>query len=150
MSLPTLYHFPEETNSFNLPEHGSRELINYVTTLTLNNDNVFGKAMYYLPDADSQLLLDLPGQFENEPQEVKLSRMKQSVVFMRLTNRICEFCGDKRDIRKLKICADCCISWYCSKDCQANHWPIHKQRCQQKNGPLDKGYQQLAFLDISK
>ncbi|KAM6496240.1 hypothetical protein JOM56_008946 [Amanita muscaria] len=30
---------------------------------------------------------------------------------------------------KLKLCSKCRTVYYCNKECQNNHWPIHKPMC---------------------
>ena len=39
--------------------------------------------------------------------------------------RKCEFYTGK----KLKVCSKCYTIYYCSKDCQKNHWNTHKVTC---------------------
>lgn len=40
----------------------------------------------------------------------------------------CEMCEDP-DIEKRFFCARCELCVYCSKECQAKHWPEHKKQC---------------------
>jgi len=53
-------------------------------------------------------------------------------------NRICLYCGHtersmekylKRGGRTFLVCGKCRVAHYCSADCQAKHWPVHKQTC---------------------
>lgn len=149
MSIPALYHFPNETNDFTLPSFGSQESIIYYTSLMLEDGkNLFFTASNNIPLVDINTVINQCPS--NEPFEQRCPMLKQQLAFNRLSNRICEACGDKSDIRKLSICTDCCLSWYCSKECQVRHWSTHKQRCCNINGPLDNGYQQIAILKIDE
>ena len=55
-----------------------------------------------------------------------------------LTVNICDFCGVSENEQqaagvgagpKLKFCSKCGVARYCSKDCQARDWPLHKESC---------------------
>lgn len=37
----------------------------------------------------------------------------------------CSHCGSKAD----KKCSKCKTDFYCSRNCQVKHWPLHKQQC---------------------
>ncbi|KAI0668508.1 hypothetical protein C8Q78DRAFT_993510 [Trametes maxima] len=52
------------------------------------------------------------------------------------TNAECLFCKRKEsDLkRKLKRCTGCSVAKYCSKECQKNGWPMHRQGCRPSNG----------------
>ncbi|KAH3764789.1 zinc finger MYND domain protein [Pelomyxa schiedti] len=39
--------------------------------------------------------------------------------------KTCALCGSAAS----KRCSRCKNEWYCSRDCQANHWPTHKPLC---------------------
>jgi len=39
----------------------------------------------------------------------------------------CHFCHTT--LQGMKKCASCKLVYYCSKDCQAAHWNVHKERC---------------------
>ena len=43
----------------------------------------------------------------------------------------CAFCGISKDENKLSSCTRCKSTYYCSKECQANHWKEggHKNEC---------------------
>ena len=43
----------------------------------------------------------------------------------------CYWCGTVRQDGKprFKVCANCEEAYYCSKECQKRHWPIHKASC---------------------
>lgn len=47
------------------------------------------------------------------------------------THRFCAECGTPEFVlpRPLSACGRCCISWYCSKECQSNAWEEHKKFC---------------------
>jgi hypothetical protein len=42
----------------------------------------------------------------------------------------CEFC--KKSHLKLKLCGACKSVWYCTVDCQKNHWGQHRMKCRAK------------------
>lgn len=50
---------------------------------------------------------DVPGRMESE-------------------SRMCAGCGASAGV-KLRKCAGCSATWYCGKECQRTHWPLHKQ-----------------------
>ena len=144
MSVPKLYKIPHERDGLKLPPHGSQELLYYITWLrTEDNQLLFEKAYKNIPNSDVDYLLNVTKEPSTQQERTKLSQM---LAFNRLANRICENCGDKKDITKLSICNDCGLAWYCSKECQTNHWDIHKLRCCKPDGPLDEGYQAIALL----
>lgn len=141
---PELYKFPHEINTFHIPNHGTPELVNYVLSLQLNDGtSVIQRGMANLPDADVNIIMPY---MENKND----MQARASLTINRLTNRICEKCGDKSDIRCLMICKDCCLSWYCSKRCQESDWERHMLRCCRPGGPLDTGYQGIAIMEIDK
>lgn len=39
----------------------------------------------------------------------------------------CCFC--EKSISTKKVCGNCSIATYCSKECQSKHWPKHKEEC---------------------
>ncbi len=42
----------------------------------------------------------------------------------------CRYCHKKEEKNnKFKKCGRCKLSYYCSKECQYNHWSTHKQYC---------------------
>lgn len=43
---------------------------------------------------------------------------------------ICVGCERRKDRRSLLYCTGCKAYQYCSRECQSNHWPRHKERCQ--------------------
>ena len=144
VSVPDLYKIPHEKDGFKLPPHGSQELLYYITWLrTQDNQLLFEKAYKNIPNSDVDLILNTTKEPSTEQERTKLSQM---LAFNRLANRICENCGDKKDITKLSICNDCGLAWYCSKVCQINHWDTHKLRCRNVDGPLDKGFQAIALV----
>jgi hypothetical protein len=148
MSLPKLYKFPHETPGFKLPPHGSQELMWYLNWLKLEDNEPFVlKAVNNLPEADTEVLLNV---MKDDPQPLEEKRKQAALMctFNLLANRICEQCGDKSDITQLSICNSCALAWYCSKECQEKHWPTHKLRCCKKDGPLNKGYQAIAFCKL--
>ena len=145
--IPNLHKFSNETENFSLPDHGSQELIIYLFNLKFNeNDNVMNRGVYFLPDSDTDLIYNIIKDEDNRSKQDIVDDMKPKLVLNLLANRICEYWGYKTDIKKLSLCRECAISWYCNEDCQKKHWDIHKKRCCNKDGPLDKGYQKISLL----
>ena len=142
MNIPKLYNIPVSEN-FILPDHGSHELFQYITNIKINNENLFMKGFNNIPSTDIQYVFNIT----KEPlTEENINKVKCWLVFNRLANRICEKCGDKKDIIKLQICSECCLSWYCSEKCQYEDWNRHKLRCNKPDAPLDQGYQKIVLL----
>ena len=44
-------------------------------------------------------------------------------------NRNCNHVGRRVEINKMWSCEDCRRGHYCSEECQADHWPTHKEEC---------------------
>ena len=42
-------------------------------------------------------------------------------------NKKCCVC--QKNVESMKKCAQCNLANYCSKECQAHHWPLHKKLC---------------------
>lgn len=144
MSTDKLYHFPHEVDGFTLPQFGTSELVNYTCNLTLpDNVNVYEKASINMPKCD----VDKLSSIMTTPDTMKATTQ---LVFLRLINRICDHCGYKADIKKLSICTDCCLVWYCNEECMNAHAHKHSERCCKLDGPLDKGYQALSFVKDNK
>lgn len=76
--------------------------------------------------------------------------LRKILVKTRWSNPICGGCGRKGAGVKLALCLGCALEAYCSKDCQKAHLEVHKLRCGKQDGPLDFGYQQLAFVPVPK
>jgi hypothetical protein len=148
MSIPDLYKIPNETSSTRLPDHGSPELIKYITTLKFaNSENLFMKGVSNLPVKDISTITDRMTDDDGPPQE-RIMKATQMLTFNLLTNRICEGCGDKSIVTNLSICSSCALAWYCSKECQTQHWDTHKLRCCNRQGPLDTGFQTIVIAQI--
>ena len=144
MSVPKLYHFPNETNEFIFPDHASPELINYIADMKLpNDDDVLQVAMNNIPNVDINALLPMM-------EEKSVDQAKIQLAIVRHVNRICDHCGYKTDVRQLSLCTDCCLVWYCNETCMLAHAPKHTERCRDLHGPLDDGYQALSFIKIDK
>lgn len=143
MSIPKLYDLKENTI---IPHPTSQEYYNYLINLKIDNENLFLKAINNLPTTDINYVFEKT----NMPQSVQnLNHIRTGLVFNLLTNRICENCGDKSNIIKLKICSECCLSWYCSEKCQHEHWDSHKLRCCKPDAPLDNGYQKITLVNTA-
>jgi hypothetical protein len=41
--------------------------------------------------------------------------------------RKCEKCDDASE--RFKQCSRCKVAYYCTRDCQKNHWSVHKKEC---------------------
>ena len=46
------------------------------------------------------------------------------------TEDMCEFCNTAKSKHSMKLCGQCRITYYCSKECQRKHWKTHKLDCQ--------------------
>lgn len=144
MSIPYLYKIPHEKPGFQLPPQPY--LIQYISSLSMENgENLFIKAVNNMPNKDIQLVVEKMTDDNRIPAEEKVNKAASMLTFNLLANRICEECGDKSDITKLSICGSCALAWYCSKECQEKHWSKHQLRCCNKDGPLNDGYQAIAF-----
>ncbi len=148
MSVPELYKIPHEVPGFQIPPHGSPMQVQYITSLKMGNgENMFLKGVNNLPIKDIEKVFNVTSEGE-EPTQEKVTHLAQMLTFNLLANRICEQCGDKRDLTKLSICGSCALAWYCSKECQERHWSTHKLRCCKKDGPLNTGYQAIAMVKM--
>ena len=47
----------------------------------------------------------------------------------------CLFC--LKDVEGLQGCSRCGTARYCGRECQAKHWPVHKNSCQDSNDTED-------------
>ena len=47
----------------------------------------------------------------------------------------CGQCGKRGDTNTLRRCSRCQAIRYCSRDCQARHWPQHKVTCTPTTNP---------------
>ena len=61
----------------------------------------------------------------------------REVVFKDSIKKRCVMCGKRpgkkeSGRRRLMKCTGCSSAYYCSKDCQAAHWPEHKHQCKAK------------------
>ena len=146
IDLPELYSIPSSPD-FELPKYGSKELIDYVLKLEIEkNELMYMRALENLPDTDIFYLMKNTNLELEQKNNEKIRHLAQCHVLNRLSKRICDNCGNKSNIMKLKLCNKCCISWYCSKECQMKHSAIHKLRCCNRSGPLDLGYQKILLI----
>lgn len=111
--------------------------------MDINNPN-FVKAVESVPDCDVTEILKIPSDRYYTTLEVK-----QLLAMNRWMNRICDYCGYKQDVSRLKRCTKCCLVFYCNSLCQKKHMSVHEQRCGKLDGPLDTGFQQIVFIKIS-
>ena len=44
-----------------------------------------------------------------------------------VSTRTCSLCGQAS--KKLKACGSCMSTHYCGRDCQKQHWSVHRQTC---------------------
>src|SRR5690348_15476538 len=42
----------------------------------------------------------------------------------------CQHCLRLESDTKYKLCSQCGIVWYCSRECQVEHWEIHREKCE--------------------
>ena len=52
-----------------------------------------------------------------------------------MSQQHCSHCGVHGKDQRLRACASCKKDTYCSKICQAEHWPKHRKRCNQHPYP---------------
>jgi len=90
----------------------------------------------------NQVLTTNPALANNE------LRIREVIVNNRWCNKICDTCLNKRDPDKLMHCGRCCLTFYCNRECQRKDWDRHKLRCCKPDGPLDKGPQELVFVNV--
>ena len=69
---------------------------------------------------NKEQVLDLLDVFE-EKDILDRANIEEAKAF----KNCCTACGDKE--WKVKTC--CKLVWYCSKKCQRDHWPEHKDEC---------------------
>lgn len=48
----------------------------------------------------------------------------------------------------LNHCAKCNVTYYCTRDCQVKHWPVHKPLCQRDIKPISASSNPLGERDI--
>jgi len=65
------------------------------------------------------------------PQEVNRKRPRTAVNPVEAHK--CLLCGQTASY----LCSYCCKAWYCSRDCQVDHWGDHQQTCMPEAGPGD-------------
>jgi len=75
--------------------------------------------------------------------------MRATVVVTRFCNAVCNKCLG-RDYAKLLACAQCNITFYCSKGCQAQDWPAHQLWCGKPNPERDTGPLRIAIIQMKK
>lgn len=145
--IPNLYSIP----SIEGIEPASKELATTILSIkTRNNDNLIQNAVIHIPLNDIHLVAEKMAHYqEKEMNEQFFTQNYSDIVyqlaFIRLSNRICDHCGNKDN---LQICENCYLTWYCNRACQEAHWNKHKLRCCNKRGPLDEGYQKIIFENI--
>jgi len=68
------------------------------------------------------------------------------LAFNRVASRICNSCGYKDDIYKLKPCESCQLTYYCDDACRQNDSEAHGEWCCKPDGPRDMGYLQTTAI----
>ncbi|KJA19000.1 hypothetical protein HYPSUDRAFT_217856 [Hypholoma sublateritium FD-334 SS-4] len=63
-------------------------------------------------------------------KEIRAGRSNMSVS--------CSQCTTASEMANLQRCGKCKSAWYCSKDCQKKHWPIHKVGCRETSSDIPK------------
>lgn len=51
-----------------------------------------------------------------------------------VVDKVCGSCNVVNSTTKLMKCAKCELQYYCSRECQVQHWPEHKALCKEKRG----------------
>ena len=94
-------------------------------SLTDENDEIFQIYMFLTKTKQFTLIY-----CKADDHDYVLSHMEQ-VCSLKYFDKICTWCGKTRgggkDMKLLKCKCKCCR--YCSKECQALHWPKHKLVC---------------------
>lgn len=90
---------------------GEKIRISYVSANTAQERHKLLKSLYDKPPCNCPLCKS------NEPYDEWLKGI----------SRECKNCSAKPSSKK--ICAKCKQTWYCSKECQVEHWKIHKVVC---------------------
>ncbi|KAJ7779587.1 hypothetical protein B0H16DRAFT_1499301 [Mycena metata] len=62
----------------------------------------------------------------DQPTESK-AHSKRDSNFRGSLTRVCTNCVETHE--KMLMCSKCKFVWYCSKECQIKHWPMHKKSC---------------------
>ena len=119
------------------PDHGSEALIQLFAAAIPASGPHAGKGVVLSIAAHNVRHADiaLMQQFAMQPEHL----LRQLIACNSLANAICNKCLDKSDLLKLKLCDHCCLTWYCSKECQAADRAEHTKRCCKPDGPLDIG-----------
>lgn len=134
-----------------LPPHGSHALTDEVLSW-----GVFETAVKHIPSADVAAVTSV---CTASPPE----RVAVILAANRLMNPICEGCGwkpgpDRRHHCRLKLCAGCCLAWFCSQECVARNvlegTSLHGARCVNDPealaaAPLDTGPQAIAIVPLA-
>lgn len=106
--------------------------------LSIVNHENFKVAVTKVPEVDVDYVLRHCGE------GVDRDETKRSIAYNAWYNRICSNCGNKKNVKKLKKCSGCYLIEYCNRECQRNHWSIHKLRCSpnhETTTQLNHGYQ---------
>lgn len=90
--------------------------------ITDPSNPLFRRAMENIPQCDIEEVRKRPSPF-TKPDD----QLCYALAYIRWINKICDQCGYKEDPPILKRCMKCCLSFYCSKECQRKHWDEHKK-----------------------
>jgi hypothetical protein len=78
-----------------------------------------------------------------------VDEMRATVVVTRFCNAVCNKCFS-REHAKLLACAQCNITFYCSKACQTQDWLAHQLWCGKPHPTADKGPLRLVIVNKDK
>ena len=65
----------------------------------------------------------------------ELSSMTIDTSSIKKKKNTCLFC--LKEVEGLQGCSRCLTAHYCGRECQAKHWPVHKNTCKDSNDTED-------------
>ena len=71
---------------------------------------------------------EIAKMFSRECQKQGITAKGESSFYSRKA-RVCANCGRSGEGSAILTCGRCRIAYYCNRDCQTNHWKIHRKGC---------------------
>lgn len=118
--LIDVYPAGKEGEPFVRPPHGSQELVKFFTEVKVKKGPFANRPLLQVA------MQNIPAEanpFGNSPE------MQSMIAFLKLANGICSHCQKHDDLLALKLCEDCCFTWYCNEECRTKHCAEHKKQC---------------------